>query len=94
MVPTGARYLCRWSGHVRGRFARLIPIFRHPDRSDPILQSRSPERFAPGVFDLWGSSHQIFHVAVLCAMYTHVLALVEAFTSHHTLDLCAVQAAL
>ncbi|TIA47189.1 hypothetical protein D6C77_10315 [Aureobasidium pullulans] len=55
---------------------------------------RSPERFAPGMFDIWGSSHQIFHVAVLCAMYTHVIALMEAFTAHHTLDLCAIQAAL
>ncbi|KAF3481875.1 uncharacterized protein GIQ15_04634 [Arthroderma uncinatum] len=26
--------------------------------------SRTPERFAPGKFDIWGSSHQIFHVSI------------------------------
>ncbi|KAI0107880.1 mPR-like GPCR protein [Nemania sp. FL0031] len=44
-------------------------------------------------FDIWGSSHQIFHVAILCAMYTHALALTQAFTAFHTLDLCSIQVA-
>ncbi|TAQ83133.1 hypothetical protein B7494_g8544 [Chlorociboria aeruginascens] len=47
---------------------------------------RIPERLAPGKFDIWGSSHQIFHVAILCAMYTHVTALLQGFTTCHTLD--------
>ncbi|KAF5875513.1 putative hemolysin-iii channel protein izh2 protein [Botrytis fragariae] len=49
---------------------------------------RIPERLAPGTFDIWGSSHQIFHVAILCAMYTHLTALLQGFTSYHTLDIC------
>ncbi|EED11745.1 adiponectin receptor, putative [Talaromyces stipitatus ATCC 10500] len=40
--------------------------------SNPLLKTprwrnikfRIPERLAPGKFDIWGSSHQIFHVAI------------------------------
>ncbi|KAL9489364.1 hypothetical protein ACSS6W_001641 [Trichoderma asperelloides] len=52
---------------------------------------RIPERLAPGRFDIWASSHQIFHVAILCAMYTHVTALLQGFTTCHTLDVCSLQ---
>ncbi|KAI0203571.1 hemolysin-III protein [Astrocystis sublimbata] len=52
---------------------------------------RIPERLAPGKFDIWGSSHQIFHVAILCAMYTHLTALLQGFTNAHTLDVCQLQ---
>uniref|UniRef100_A0A093XFB7 ADIPOR-like receptor IZH2 n=1 Tax=Talaromyces marneffei PM1 TaxID=1077442 RepID=A0A093XFB7_TALMA len=52
---------------------------------------RIPERLAPGKFDIWGSSHQIFHVAILCAIYTHQTALLHGFTTCHTLDVCQVQ---
>ncbi|KAG9249971.1 hemolysin-III protein [Emericellopsis atlantica] len=52
---------------------------------------RVPERWAPGQFDFWGSSHQIFHVAIVCAMYTHVTALLHGFTYAHTMDVCQFQ---
>lgn len=29
-----------------------------------------PERFAPGKFDLWGSSHQWWHVLINTSMFT------------------------
>ncbi|XP_075243087.1 uncharacterized protein LOC142337618 [Convolutriloba macropyga] len=32
---------------------------------------RIPERFFPGKFDLWGHSHQIFHVFVVIAIFVH-----------------------
>ncbi|KAK4690633.1 adiponectin receptor, partial [Lecanoromycetidae sp. Uapishka_2] len=54
---------------------------------------RTPERFAPGKFDIWGNSHQIFHVCILCAMYLHAVALMQAFTACHTLDICEIKAA-
>ncbi|OAA55164.1 mPR-like GPCR protein [Cordyceps fumosorosea ARSEF 2679] len=54
---------------------------------------RIPERFAPGKFDIWCSSHQIFHVCILCAMYIHTFGLMQAFTACHTLDICKIQAA-
>lgn len=39
-----------------------------PECSDLFPQFRVPERFAPGKFGIWGSSHQIFHITILCAM--------------------------
>lgn len=56
------------------------------------LQFRIPERFAPGKFDIWGSSHQIFHVSILYAMYTNTIGLRQALTAYHTLDVCSIQA--
>ncbi|KAI0201727.1 hemolysin-III related-domain-containing protein [Astrocystis sublimbata] len=44
-----------------------------------IYAARIPERWAPYRFDLFGASHQIFHVAVLIAAWIHYCGLVEAF---------------
>ncbi|QRD93110.1 hemolysin-III related protein [Aspergillus flavus] len=52
---------------------------------------RIPERLASGRFDIWGSSHQIFHVVILCAMYAHLTALLQGFTTCHTLDICRLR---
>ena len=98
MVSTGAYCLWWWSWSLRGKLANLAtPFFplANRGRSDLTgnLQSRIPERFAPGKFDIWGSSHQIFHVSILCAMYINVIALMQAFTACHTLNLCSIQAA-
>jgi adiponectin receptor len=51
-------------------------------------QLRPPERFAPGKFDTLGTSHQVFHVLILLAMWINCLALTKSFKSVHTLDLC------
>ncbi|KAG7000383.1 Adiponectin receptor protein 1 [Fusarium oxysporum f. sp. conglutinans] len=59
--------------------------------SDLGVQFRIPERIAPGHFDIWFSSHQIFHVSILCAICANVIALMEAFTACHTLDICYIQ---
>jgi adiponectin receptor len=45
---------------------------------------RIPERFDPGRFDIWGSSHQIFHVLVLLAAWTHLIGLLHAFDYRHS----------
>ncbi|KAH7143203.1 mPR-like GPCR protein [Fusarium sp. MPI-SDFR-AT-0072] len=37
------------------------------------------------------SSHQIFHISILCAIYVHTIALTQAFTACHTLDICHIQ---
>ena len=44
-----------------------------------IYAARIPEKWYPGSFDIWGSSHQIFHVLVVMAAATHFLGLVSAF---------------
>jgi adiponectin receptor len=48
-----------------------------------LYAARVPERFAPGKFDILGSSHQIFHILVLLAAATHLRGLLIAFDSCH-----------
>lgn len=75
-------------------YAVCLPSHPSPRRdkgSDKHLQFRIPERLAPGKFDIWGSSHQIFHVAILFAMYTHLAAMLQGFTSAYTLDMCQLR---
>lgn len=36
-----------------------------------IYVLRIPERFSPGRFDIWASSHQLFHVCVIMAALVH-----------------------
>ncbi|GAA5922977.1 hemolysin III family protein [Sporobolomyces koalae] len=48
-----------------------------------LYAERIPERFAPGRFDLVGSSHQIFHVMILLAAWSHWTGIVEGFRYHH-----------
>lgn len=47
-------------------------------------QARIPERFRPGMFDIWGNSHQIFHVLVLVAAAAHLVGLLKAFDYEHS----------
>ncbi len=49
-----------------------------------MVQARFPERKYPGVFDIWGSSHQIFHVCVVLAAASHLYGMAKAFDYHHT----------
>ncbi|KAL1650316.1 hypothetical protein SLS58_001130 [Diplodia intermedia] len=49
-----------------------------------IYAIRFPERIWPGRFDIWGSSHQIFHVLVLCAAATHLVGMIKAFDFQHS----------
>ncbi|KAJ5891972.1 ADIPOR-like receptor [Penicillium subrubescens] len=49
-----------------------------------IYAARVPERLRPGQFDLFGHSHQIFHVLVVCAAVTHLTGLLKAFDYRHS----------
>lgn len=44
-----------------------------------IYGTRFPERLYPGQFDIWGSSHQVFHVLVVLATSIHLLGVLNAF---------------
>lgn len=46
-------------------------------------QIRWPERLFPQTFDIWGSSHQIFHVLILLAAAAHLCGMIKAFDFHH-----------
>ncbi|AGO11259.1 AaceriACL002Cp [[Ashbya] aceris (nom. inval.)] len=45
---------------------------------------RFPERLAPGAFDIWGHSHQIFHVLVVIAALCHLRALLSCYKHVHS----------
>ncbi|KAI0012139.1 hemolysin-III channel protein Izh2 [Xylariaceae sp. FL0662B] len=46
---------------------------------------RWPERSFRGTFDIWGSSHQIFHVLILIAAASHLTGMAKAFDYHHSI---------
>ncbi|KAJ1880230.1 hypothetical protein H4R99_006467 [Coemansia sp. RSA 1722] len=43
-----------------------------------------PERWFPGLFDIVGNSHQLFHCLVFVAALTHYYGIVQAFKWHHS----------
>lgn len=47
------------------------------------FQTKVPERFAPGRFDVWGSSHQIFHICVLLGAASHLAGAIKGFDYNH-----------
>lgn len=48
-----------------------------------LYAARWPEKWRPGHFDIWGSSHQIFHVFVVLAAASHLRGCMEAYFYHH-----------
>ncbi|KAF8691138.1 HlyIII protein, partial [Rhizoctonia solani] len=48
-----------------------------------IYACRVPERWFPGTFDFFGSSHQIFHVCVVIAALSHYQAVLTGFEYWH-----------
>jgi adiponectin receptor len=48
-----------------------------------MTQLRIPERVRPGLFDIWGSSHQIFHVCAVAGAAWHLFGLLKAFDYNH-----------
>ncbi|KAL2258021.1 hypothetical protein VTK26DRAFT_8837 [Humicola hyalothermophila] len=50
-----------------------------------VYTTRFPESLAPGKFDIYGSSHQLFHILVVLATVIHLVAILEAFdyNYHH-----------
>jgi adiponectin receptor len=59
-----------------------------------IYAARVPEKWAPGKYDIWGSSHQIFHVLVVLAAASHLVGLVMAFDYEHSQRMDDVKGAL
>lgn len=50
-----------------------------------FLQTRVPESLGPGKFDVFGSSHQIFHVLVVLATILQLVGILSAldYNYHH-----------
>lgn len=45
---------------------------------------RFPEKYGPGKYDIWGHSHQIFHVLVVVAALCHMTGLLKSYAYVHT----------
>ena len=59
-------------------------------KANPDRQARVPERLKPGGYDIWGSSHQIFHVLILMAIMSHLVGVLKAFHYHKSFVTCAI----
>ena len=53
-----------------------------------IYSTRFPEKLYPGGFDIWGSSHQIFHVLVVLATCIHFVGVLKAFDWNYENQRC------
>ncbi|KAH9941612.1 HlyIII-domain-containing protein [Epithele typhae] len=54
-----------------------------------LYANRIPERFSPGTFDFFFSSHQIFHCFVVAAALAHYASILTAFDHwHHRVTGC------
>lgn len=51
-----------------------------------LYMARIPERFSPGTFDYIGASHQIFHILILLAAFSHYVCIRRAYTFWHTAE--------
>lgn len=45
---------------------------------------RFPEKHNPGKYDMWGHSHQIFHILVVIAAFCHLTGLINSYIYAHT----------
>ncbi|KAM5354022.1 hypothetical protein ACJ41O_000672 [Fusarium nematophilum] len=54
-----------------------------------IYATRFPERLSPGTFDIYGSSHQIFHVLVVLATVTQLMGILSAFDYNYHHRVCS-----
>lgn len=53
-----------------------------------VYGTRFPEKLYPGRFDIWGNSHQIFHVIVVAATSIHLLGFLKALHWNHEYQRC------
>ncbi|OAL42537.1 HlyIII-domain-containing protein [Pyrenochaeta sp. DS3sAY3a] len=49
-----------------------------------VYAFRIPERWQPGRFDIWGASHQIFHVCAVLGAALHYQGLIKGFDYSHS----------
>lgn len=69
-------------------YAPLVPSFASYTVGVLLYSMRWPERWAPGKFDIVGHSHQLWHVAIVLAIYFHYQA-VLSFHEHREAYSCA-----
>ncbi|TPX08169.1 uncharacterized protein E0L32_001935 [Thyridium curvatum] len=53
-----------------------------------IYSTRFPECIKPGMFDIYGSSHQLFHILVVFAMAVHLTGVLIAYDKNYNSQVC------
>ncbi|CAG8983548.1 hypothetical protein HYALB_00004349 [Hymenoscyphus albidus] len=48
-----------------------------------IYAFRFPECIKPGAFDIWGNSHQVFHIFAVLGALVHLIGMIKAFDYNH-----------
>ncbi|KAH8676603.1 hemolysin III family channel protein [Tricladium varicosporioides] len=48
-----------------------------------IYATRFPECLKPGSFDIWGNSHQVFHIFAVLGALVHLVGMIKAFDYNH-----------
>lgn len=51
-------------------------------------QTNFPESWKPGRFDIWGSSHQVFHISVVIGAAIHLYGILVAFQWNYENQRC------
>ncbi len=54
-----------------------------------IYIARFPERYYPSKFDIWGSSHQVWHFMILTAAAIHLYASIDYYNKRQTVSCMA-----
>lgn len=70
-------------------YAPLIPSLGSYIVGVILYSFRWPERWAPGKFDIVGHSHQLWHVAIVLAIYLHFEAVLSFHENRHAYSCAA-----
>ena len=70
-------------------YAPLIPSLGSYIVGVVLYSFRWPERWAPGKFDIVGHSHQLWHVAIVLAIYLHFQAVLSFHENRHAYSCAA-----
>jgi adiponectin receptor len=88
-IPTIEMFLLKGTSEPYFSFFIGLALMAFLYTSGAILYVfRIPERFSPGLFDVWGHSHQLFHICVIMAALVHYHTLVSMIKHHLTTSDC------
>ncbi|KAJ4463071.1 putative adiponectin receptor 1b [Paratrimastix pyriformis] len=88
LFPVGnAVYLYGWAG-AWPLASRLLIMGGFYSVGCFFYLSRIPERFAPGKFDNWGHSHQLWHFFILAAAIYHYWAMISLYADQAAIGRC------
>ncbi|VDD85392.1 unnamed protein product [Enterobius vermicularis] len=72
--------------HVAAWLPKILLLYILTGSGFFFYASMVPERFKPGVFDIFGSSHQWWHMLIFAAMFFWFRSGIDLLTFYRTLD--------